>query len=446
MKTKLYCFLFLLALLAGVNQAAAQGTTAFTYQGQLHDGSTNANGTYTMVFALYDSVSTGNQVGTASTNSLALANGLFTVNLDFGTGAFGGNARWLDITVIKDSTTERLSPRVQILPSPYALYAGNAGSLSSGSWSAGVGNLQTDKDGIVSNVFLMYANGALVMGMSTNGIAMGNDLHIDGSLNVNSNISLQGGLSLGNNFIGFAGGDSIFSDDRGGIQINGDLSVNGNVSGAIPQLQVFNSSGTFVVPTNVAKVMVELWGGGGGGGGGSMGYSSGAGGGGGGGGGGSYGKDTISVAPGGSMAVTVGSGGSAGAGSVVTFGSGSTGGNGGNSSIGSLYVQGGFGGTGGTTTGGNYAIEGTGGSGGGNGPARISLSGQTGQSGGNNGASGSFPNGGNGGNAAGAGAFANPGGDLSPGGGASGGFGGSSNLQPGANGQTGGAGRVIIWW
>ncbi len=48
MKPKLQHFYILLALFAGIHQPVAQGTTAFTYQGQLHDNGTNANGTYTM--------------------------------------------------------------------------------------------------------------------------------------------------------------------------------------------------------------------------------------------------------------------------------------------------------------------------------------------------------------------------------------------------------------
>src|SRR5438552_17135394 len=75
----------------------AQGTTAFTYQGQLRDGGTNASGTYTMIFKLYDAVTNGIQIGSAVTNSPTLANGLFTLNLDFGAGAFNGAARWLEI-------------------------------------------------------------------------------------------------------------------------------------------------------------------------------------------------------------------------------------------------------------------------------------------------------------------------------------------------------------
>ena len=102
----------------------AQDTTAFTYQGQLHDGGTNANGAYTMIFKLYDAISGGNKIGSTITTSTTLANGLFSVNLDFGAGAFDGSARWLDITVTNGPDTQTLSPRVQVLPTPYALYAG----------------------------------------------------------------------------------------------------------------------------------------------------------------------------------------------------------------------------------------------------------------------------------------------------------------------------------
>ena len=132
MKNKFRYLFIALALLAGINQAAAQGTTAFTYQGQLHDGGTNANGVYTMAFALYDAsgTGTGNQIGGTVTATPTLANGLFTVNLDFGAGSFNGSARWLDITISEGGTTQELSPRVQVLPAPYALFASTANNLS----------------------------------------------------------------------------------------------------------------------------------------------------------------------------------------------------------------------------------------------------------------------------------------------------------------------------
>ena len=132
MKTKLRYFFVLLALLAGVNRVAAQGTTAFTYQGQLRDGGTNANGSYTMIFKLYDAVTNGNQISATITNKPNLFNGLFSVNLDFGASAFNGSARWLDITITNGGTTQTLSPRVQVLPAPYALFSAVAATVTNG--------------------------------------------------------------------------------------------------------------------------------------------------------------------------------------------------------------------------------------------------------------------------------------------------------------------------
>jgi len=130
MKSHIQRLLIALAFLAGIHQATAQGTTAFTYQGQLRDNGTNANGTYTMIFNLYDSPSGGNLIGGPITTTATLANGLFTVNLDFGAGAFNGSARYLDITVQSGSDSEELSPRVQVLPEPYAIFANVANTAS----------------------------------------------------------------------------------------------------------------------------------------------------------------------------------------------------------------------------------------------------------------------------------------------------------------------------
>jgi uncharacterized coiled-coil protein SlyX len=135
MKTTLRCLFIALALLASIHQTNAQGTTAFAYQGQLRDGGTNANGAYTMIFNLYDSPGGGNLIGGPITTSATLANGLFTVNLDFGAGAFNGSARYLDITIANGGATQELSPRVQVLPSPYAIFtsmANTANNLNAG--------------------------------------------------------------------------------------------------------------------------------------------------------------------------------------------------------------------------------------------------------------------------------------------------------------------------
>ena len=100
------------------------------------------------------------------------------------------------------------------------------------------------------------------------------------------------------------------------------------------QLETFDNSGTWTVPTGVRHIRVRLVGGGGGGGGGSTGFS------GGGGGAGGYAEDLLTVFPGDIHPITVGVGGNPGgsgvsgsAGSNTAFGSvvTATGGEGGGS-------------------------------------------------------------------------------------------------------------------
>jgi hypothetical protein len=123
-----------LAFLGCVATALGQGATAFTYQGQLLSNGTNVEGTNRMVFTLYSVVTGGTSVGGPTTNIVAVTNGLFTVNLDFGAGPFNGSARWLDIGVLNNTaggpTNVELSPRQQILPTPYATFAATANTVS----------------------------------------------------------------------------------------------------------------------------------------------------------------------------------------------------------------------------------------------------------------------------------------------------------------------------
>jgi len=126
MKTKitLIAICYLLSAIFGL--AFAQGT-AFTYQGRLNDGGAPANGTYDLRFAIYDSTNVpGNLIAGPITNSAtAISNGLFTVTLNFGTGVFGGNARWLEVAAHTNGVTGfvTLSPRQSVVPAPYAITA-----------------------------------------------------------------------------------------------------------------------------------------------------------------------------------------------------------------------------------------------------------------------------------------------------------------------------------
>ncbi|MBN1889245.1 MAG: hypothetical protein JW850_14725 [Thermoflexales bacterium] len=113
--------------------------TGFTYQGRLTDGGSPASGTYDFEFSLYDAASDGSQVGsTVTQDDVAVSNGTFIVQLDFGSSAFDGSARWMVVSVRDGSSTGAytlLTPRQALTAAPYALYAPSAGSAASAPWS-----------------------------------------------------------------------------------------------------------------------------------------------------------------------------------------------------------------------------------------------------------------------------------------------------------------------
>jgi pectin methylesterase-like acyl-CoA thioesterase len=111
-----------------VGQAPSEAPlgNGFTYQGQLQDGGSPANGRYDFLFRLFDAPIAGNQIGPFNTLlNRTVTNGLFTITLTFGAGAFDGEARYLEIAVRPNGggTYTTLSPRQPVTPAPYALYA-----------------------------------------------------------------------------------------------------------------------------------------------------------------------------------------------------------------------------------------------------------------------------------------------------------------------------------
>ena len=66
----------------------------FTYQGYLTDGDQPANGSYDFYFELFDVSIEGIPIGTTTVEDIEVADGLFSVVLDFGAEAFNGDERW----------------------------------------------------------------------------------------------------------------------------------------------------------------------------------------------------------------------------------------------------------------------------------------------------------------------------------------------------------------
>ncbi len=139
--TKMFITLFL-ALCLIVCQAKVSGApmgTEFTYQGRLIDANDAADGEYDFEFKLYDDPSAGTQQGsTIYLGEVDVIDGYFTVGLDFGSGVFDGDARWLQIGVRPGDLNDPnlytlLEPRQEVTPTPYALYAKNAQTAGSDS-------------------------------------------------------------------------------------------------------------------------------------------------------------------------------------------------------------------------------------------------------------------------------------------------------------------------
>jgi hypothetical protein len=110
----------------------AQGT-AFTYQGQLQSNGTPANDTYSFAFSLYNTNTGGSVIGTPVTNNgVSVSNGLFTVLVDFGPNALTGASNWLQIAVATNGsgTFTNLTPRQQLTPTPYSIYAESANATN----------------------------------------------------------------------------------------------------------------------------------------------------------------------------------------------------------------------------------------------------------------------------------------------------------------------------
>lgn len=131
-RRELAYLLAVLALLAGAQQVAAQGT-AFTYQGGLENNGVPANGNYDFAFALYNDMQSGSQVAGTETNiAVTVSNGLFTTSIDFTSEPWNGGALWLQVLVRTNGSGafSSLRPRQAVTSVPYAIQSLNAATAA----------------------------------------------------------------------------------------------------------------------------------------------------------------------------------------------------------------------------------------------------------------------------------------------------------------------------
>jgi hypothetical protein len=224
------------SLLVAVSPALAQGT-AFTYQGRLNDGTNPANGKYDLLFVVYDAAFAGSQRGPIVTNTAtAVTDGLFSVELNFGPDVFIGPNLWLEIGVQTNGSGSGftiLSPRQQILPSPYAIMASTASTANTL-----LGTLPTTQlSGTVANSQLANSNLTVNPGPGLSGggtVALGGSMTLAnaGVLSVigNSDITAStaaGAVTLGSTATSANTPNAIMKRDLSGNFAAGSLTLSG---------------------------------------------------------------------------------------------------------------------------------------------------------------------------------------------------------------------------
>jgi len=107
--------------------SAAPLDTAFTYQGELRVAGIPANGAYDFRLRAFDAASGGAQVGgIVNADDVGVLGGVFTVDVDLGTGIIADRQLWLAVEVRDGASTGAytlLAPRQRLALAPAAGYA-----------------------------------------------------------------------------------------------------------------------------------------------------------------------------------------------------------------------------------------------------------------------------------------------------------------------------------
>ena len=199
--------------------------TAFTYQGRLLDVNSPADGLYDLQFKLYDNldpVFAAQQGSTIDINDLDLIDGYFTVELDFGSDVFAGDARWLQIGVRPGASTgsfDTLMPRTELTPTPYAIYAQEA------AYAQGAADLALPYSGTVSSGAAAFSVTNTGTGYAGNFAQTGSST-LTGGLNVTTAAGLYGAKILNQGgYPGYSYGLQVTTEKDTGSRAYGILSI-----------------------------------------------------------------------------------------------------------------------------------------------------------------------------------------------------------------------------
>lgn len=217
--------------------------TDFTYQGILREGEIVAEGVYDFKFSLWNAPTGGIPVGSPFfADDIEVIDGLFTLLLDFGAGAFTGDTRYLEIGVRNGGSTgpyDTFTSRQHLTAVPYAIYSNGA------SWS-GLTGVPADIANGDNDTTYSAGTGLSLNGTQFNVDTLAIQRRITGScsngqairvINADGTVTCQtaGGMVWGTNLSGSGTGLILNSSNNWPLELSGgsdstpDIMLGGNV-------------------------------------------------------------------------------------------------------------------------------------------------------------------------------------------------------------------------
>lgn len=202
------------SILVATLVARAQ-STAFTYQGELKQSGSPANGQFDLIFTLHDSLSGGAQVGAAScVDNVRVTNGRFTALVDVGQQFASVSSRYLQVQVRPDTGLDcsnatgfsTLSPRQLIATTPIAAHANSAFALDAPDGSP-LSAVSVANDGKVGVGTASPAAPLHVIAPNT-GATPGEGVRIQGSLVGATNLAYASFIDGAGTAVGYVGDGS----------------------------------------------------------------------------------------------------------------------------------------------------------------------------------------------------------------------------------------------
>lgn len=204
--------------------------TAFTYQGQIKSSGVPVNGNCYLQFNLYsDAGGTSLVAGpvNGNPNPVSVTNGLFTVQIDFGSGVFQGQARWLKTSVKCGSDSGFTPLSLQPLTAtPYSLSTAWGQSM----WGTGVGLEASSSDRIGLAGVATSSPFVLPFTLGMMGVyGRGDDVGVWGEPYTNNGVGVEGSHSSSSNY-GQIGTSNygVYGSSPSGVGVEGIHTNSGN--------------------------------------------------------------------------------------------------------------------------------------------------------------------------------------------------------------------------